>query len=68
MSTGRELIPMPALAARRSEPPKGDLRRLLRRLRDLCGTEVPDCDAALRAYRAGSRIGTCVSHRIDLRL
>jgi hypothetical protein len=68
MTTGRELIPLPALPARRRQPPQGDLRRLLRDLRTLCGVETPACDTALRAYRAGSLVGSGTLHRVDLRL
>jgi len=68
MTTGRELILLPALPGRQRQSPQGDLRRLLRNLRTLCGIELPACDAALRAYRAGSLIGTDTPHRVDLKL
>jgi hypothetical protein len=60
---------MPAPRARRpSEPPKEDLRRLLRDLRKLCARDAPICDAVLRAYRAGSFDDAHISHRVDIKL
>jgi hypothetical protein len=67
---GRELIPtQTATPGRRTSPSRGELLRVLRRLRVLCGADSPHCSNAMRAYRiTRSLTRSRASHLIDLRL
>jgi len=68
MTTGRELVPVQTVAARNQRSPsRGELIRLLRRLRALCDDGVPASSDALRAYGSTHALtGKHISHRIDL--
>lgn len=71
MTTGRELVPAQTVAAENfRSPSRGDLLRLLRRLRALCeDDEAPQNTDALRAYGSSDALSSLgIAHRVDLRL
>lgn len=71
MTTGRELVPAQTVAADNfRSPSRGELLRLLRRLRALCeDDEAPQSADALRAYGSSHALSTLgIAHRVDLRL
>jgi hypothetical protein len=68
MTTGRELVPAQTAATDNlRSPSRGELLRLLRRLRALCEDDTPMCGDALRAYGSSHALtGKHISHRLDL--
>lgn len=68
MTTGRELVPVKTVSQRNERSPsRGELVRLLRRLRALCDDAEPACNDALRAYGSSHALmGKHISHRVDL--
>lgn len=68
MTTGRELVPAQTAAVNNAHSPsRGELLRLLRRLRALCEDETPAGSDALRAYGSSHALtGKHISHRLDL--
>jgi hypothetical protein len=68
MTASRELVPAQTALAR-SMPSRGELLRVLRRLRALCDADVCVRRDAARAYELSHALRDCrVSHRIDLQL
>jgi len=68
MTTGRELVPAQTTLTR-GVPSRGELLRVLRRLRALCNADSSLRRDAARAYRASYALGDRrTSHRIDLQL
>jgi len=68
MTTGRELVPA-LTTLTRSAPSRGELLRVLRRLRALCDAETSLRRDAAQAYRASHALhDRRTSHRIDLQL
>ena len=71
MTTGRELVPAQTAAADNfRSPSRGELLRLLRRLRALCeDDDALPLGAAFRAYGSSHALSSLsVVHRVDLRL
>jgi hypothetical protein len=66
--TGRELVPAQTAAVHNARSPsRGELVRLLRRLRALCEEETPVSNDAFRAYGSSHALtGKHISHRLDL--
>jgi hypothetical protein len=68
MTIGRELVPAQTAAVNNQKSPsRGEVIRLLRRLRALCESEAQQNSNAFRAYDSTRALsGRHISHRLDL--